>query len=142
MVPDSGAKGVRFSRRNAERALEVVERWKGQIDGEAGSGTSETVMFLQMVPSLAIRFSASYNYPSQTIYDGSNANPYATTYVTSHFQTPAGLQQHYLVLVDNLASSGYPSTSSYANGQTSYDDMYDYGNAAPPTYQNQTSYMG
>ncbi|OIW21716.1 hypothetical protein TanjilG_08423 [Lupinus angustifolius] len=341
MVPESGAKGVRFSRRIAERALEVVERWKGQMDGESGSGAAEAVMFLQMVvcfglrnrfdeeylrksvmqfasrrdmaklaatlefgdkmidiidelvkngkeveavyfasesglterfppvdllksfirncrknasailkkgnnrqddsytelnsikalikcvedhkleseinldslrrritqlekntgdrkkssasgskppnkhaygtgrkrgcrgsgssrpekaakfssypssspsfsrrslaPSLqlspATRYSAPYNYPSHTIYDGSTANPYAATYGT-HIQTPAGLQQHYSLPVDNLASSGYPSTSSYAMGQTSYGGVYDYGNAAPPSYQNQTSYMG
>ncbi|CAL0312468.1 unnamed protein product [Lupinus luteus] len=123
-------------------------------------------------PSPAARYSGPYNYPAPTVYDSSTANPYAATYGTSHTQSPAGLQQHYSLPVDNLASSGYQSTSSYAassyapssyapssyapssyatssypTGQTSYGGIYDYGNAAPPSYQttytlDQTSYRG
>lgn len=100
-------------------------------------------------PSPGARFSGPFNYPSQTIYDGSTVNPYASTYGTSHAQSPAGItQQHYSLPVDNLGPSGYRSSSSYA-GQTSYG-IYDYGNAAaagPPSYQtpytvDQTSYRG
>ncbi|XP_061343876.1 FRIGIDA-like protein 4a isoform X2 [Gastrolobium bilobum] len=97
-------------------------------------------------PSPAARYSAPYSYPSQTtIYDGSTANPYAATYGTAHTQSPAGItQQHYSLPVDNLAPSGYRSSGSYV-GQTSY--VYDYGNAAPPSYQppytvDQSSYRG
>ena len=80
------------------------------------------------------------------MYDGSTTNPYAATYGTAHTQSPAGItQQHYSLPVDNLVPSGYRSSASYA-GQSSYS-IYDYGNAAPPTYQppytvDQTSYRG
>ncbi|KAK7398939.1 hypothetical protein VNO78_10113 [Psophocarpus tetragonolobus] len=97
-------------------------------------------------PSPAARFSAPFNYPSQTMYDGATANPYTATYGTSHTQSPAGItQQHYSIPVDNLGPSGYRSTGSYS-GQTSYG-LYDYRNGAPPTYPppytlDQTTYRG
>lgn len=96
--------------------------------------------------SSSARYSGSYNYPSQTMLESSTANPYAVTYGTSHTQSPAGItQQHYSLPADTLVSSGYRSSVSYA-GQTSYG-TYDYGNAAPQTYQlpytvDQTSYRG
>ncbi|KAK7251580.1 hypothetical protein RIF29_34898 [Crotalaria pallida] len=110
-----------------------------------------------LAPSLqpspgASRFSTPYNYPTQTIYDSSTANPYAATYGTSHSQSSAGItQQHYSLPVDNLAPSGYRTSSSYPTGQTSYggiyDGIYDYGSSAPPSYQttytlDQTTYRG
>ncbi|KAF7819829.1 FRIGIDA-like protein 4a [Senna tora] len=77
-------------------------------------------------PSPVSRFSGAFNYSSQTVYDGSTANPYAaatSAYGGPHVQSPAGLtQQHY-----SLPSASY-------GGQTNYG-VYDYGNAAPPTYQ-------
>ncbi|KAG4999221.1 hypothetical protein JHK82_020395 [Glycine max] len=97
-------------------------------------------------PSPGARFSAPFNYPSQTIYNGATANPYAATYGTSHTQSPAGItQQHYSIPVDNLGPSGYRSSGSYS-GQTSYG-LYDYRNGAPPTYPppysvDETTYRG
>lgn len=75
--------------------------------------------------SPASRFSGSYNYPSQSVYDGPTANPYsaASAYGGPHAQSPAGLTpQHY-----SLPSGSYGAQTSYG--------MYDYGNAAPPAYQ-------
>ena len=97
-------------------------------------------------PSPGARFSAPFNYPSQTIYDGATANLYTATYGTSHTQSPAGItQQHYSIPVDNLGPSGYRSSGSYS-GQTSYG-LYDYRNGAPPTYPppysvDETTYRG
>jgi len=96
-------------------------------------------------PSSSARFSGPFNYPSQTIFDGATANPYAT-YGTSHTQSSAGItQHHYPLAVDNLGPSGYRSGGSYS-GQTSYG-IYDYGGTAPSTYQppytiDQASYRG
>ncbi|KAK7358316.1 hypothetical protein VNO77_00243 [Canavalia gladiata] len=96
-------------------------------------------------PSPSARFSGPFNYPSQTIFDGATANPYAT-YGTSHTQSSTGItQQHYPLPVDNLGPSGYRSGGSYS-GQTSYG-IYDYGSTVPTTYQppytiDQTSYRG
>ncbi|KAK4280869.1 hypothetical protein QN277_012431 [Acacia crassicarpa] len=73
-------------------------------------------------PSPVSRFSGSFNYPSQTVYDGPAANPYATAYGAPHNQSPVGLtQQHYSL------------PSSYG-GQTNYA-IYDYGHAVPPAYE-------
>ncbi|XP_028758191.1 FRIGIDA-like protein 4a [Neltuma alba] len=74
-------------------------------------------------PSPVSRFSGSFNYPSQTVYDGPTANPYAAAYGAPHSQSPVGLTQHHYSL---------PSASFGA--QTNYG-IYDYGNAAPPAYQ-------
>nr|POE78777.1 hypothetical protein CFP56_76604 [Quercus suber] len=68
------------------------------------------------------------------MYDGPNTTPYASSYGVPHSQSPAALpQQHYSLPVDNMGAAGYRATVSYG-GQTSYG-AYDYGNAAPPTYQ-------
>ncbi|KAK4604212.1 hypothetical protein RGQ29_012639 [Quercus rubra] len=84
--------------------------------------------------SPAARYSGPYNYPSQSMYDGPNTTPYASSYGVPHSQSPAALpQQHYSLPVDNMGAAGYRATVSYG-GQTSYG-AYDYGNAAPPTYQ-------
>ena len=84
--------------------------------------------------SPAARYSGPYNYPSQSMYDGPNTTPYASSYGVPHSQSPAALpQQHYSLPVDNMGATGYRATVSYG-GQTSYG-AYDYGNAAPPTYQ-------
>lgn len=79
-------------------------------------------------PSPVSRFSGSFNYPGQTVvYDGPTANPYAAAaaaaYGAPHTPSPAGLsQQHY-----SLPTGSYGGQSSYG--------IYDYGSAAPPTYQ-------
>ncbi|KAK7320001.1 hypothetical protein RJT34_04730 [Clitoria ternatea] len=97
-------------------------------------------------PSPSTRFSGPFNYPSQTIFDGANTNPYSATYGTSLTQSPAGItQQHYSLPIDNLGASAYRSTGSYS-GQTSYG-IYEYGSGVPPTYQppytvDQASYRG
>ncbi|KAJ1437950.1 Frigida-like [Sesbania bispinosa] len=109
------------------------------------SSFSRRNLTTSLQPSPSARFSGPFNYPSQTMLDGSTANPYAATY-GGHTQSPAGIsQQHYSLSVDNLGPSSYRSSGSYA-GQTSYG-IYDYANAAPSTYQppytvDQTSYRG
>ncbi|TKY60901.1 FRIGIDA protein 4a [Spatholobus suberectus] len=44
-----------YSRRIVERAVAVVELWKGHLDGESESGAAEVVMFLQMVVCFGLR---------------------------------------------------------------------------------------
>lgn len=44
-----------YSRRIVERAVKVVESWKGLLDGESESGAAEIVMFLQMVVCFGLR---------------------------------------------------------------------------------------
>jgi len=44
-----------YSRRIVERAVGVVENWKGQLEGESECGAAEVVMFLQMVVCFGLR---------------------------------------------------------------------------------------
>lgn len=88
--------------------------------------------------SPAPRYSGPYNYPSQPVYeyDRPTTDPYAAAYGAAHGQNPASVPppQHYSLSSgeDMMGAAG----GSYV-GQTY--GTYDYGNAAPPTYQT-TSY--
>lgn len=84
--------------------------------------------------SPATRYSVPYNYPSQSVYEGSSTTPYASSYGMAHSQSPAAIpRQQYALPVDSVGAAGYRASGSYG-GQTSYG-AYDYGNAVPPTYQ-------
>ncbi|XP_054814000.1 FRIGIDA-like protein 4a [Prosopis cineraria] len=74
-------------------------------------------------PSPVSRFSGSFNYPSQAVYDDRTGNPYATAYGAPHSQSPVGITQQH-----------YPLPGSYGGGQTNYG-IYDCGNAIPAAYQ-------
>ncbi|XP_021903135.1 FRIGIDA-like protein 4a [Carica papaya] len=80
------------------------------------------------------RYAAPYTYPGQSVYEG--ASTYASTYGGTPSQSPAAIsQQHYSVPVENVSTTapGYRVGGSYG-GQASYGS-YDYGSAAPATYQ-------
>ncbi|KAG6723716.1 hypothetical protein I3842_03G221600 [Carya illinoinensis] len=79
------------------------------------------------------RYTGPYNYPSHSVYEGPSATPYASSYGVPHSQSPAIPRQHYSLPVDGISAAGYRAGGSYG-AQTSYCG-YDYGNAAPPSYQ-------
>ncbi|XVE54295.1 hypothetical protein DITRI_Ditri03aG0069300 [Diplodiscus trichospermus] len=83
--------------------------------------------------SPAARYSGPYNYGGQNVFEGPTA-PYASAYGVPPSQSPASVtQQHYSHPVDNMGAAGYRTSGAYG-GQTSYG-VYDYGSAAPSTYQ-------
>lgn len=61
LFPDGGnseQKGPQFARSVVERAVRVLEHWKGQVDGESEGlalGAAEAVMFVQMVVGFRLR---------------------------------------------------------------------------------------
>ncbi|XP_027341968.1 FRIGIDA-like protein 4a [Abrus precatorius] len=134
-------RGCRGSGSSSSRPAKAAK-----YSAHTSSSFSRRNMAPSLQPSPSPRFSGPFNYPSQTMFDGPNPNPYAATYGTSHPQSSAGItQQHYPLPVENLGLSSYRSGGSYS-GQTSYG-IYDYGSTAPPTYQppytiDQTSYRG
>jgi hypothetical protein len=84
--------------------------------------------------SPATRYSAPYNYPSQSVYEGPGTTAYASSYGLPHIQSPAAIpRQQYALPVDSVGAAGYRASGSYG-GQTSYG-AYDFGNTVPPTYQ-------
>ncbi|KAJ6295855.1 hypothetical protein OIU78_023811 [Salix suchowensis] len=104
--------------------------------------------------SPARRYSVPFHYPSQNVYEGPAAVPYASTYGISHAQSPSTVsqqqpyhhsqspgaipQQLYSQPAENMSAAGFRASGSYGS-QTSYGAAYDYGSAAPTTYQP-TSY--
>lgn len=98
--------------------------------------------------SPARRYSGPFHYPSQSVYEGPAAAPYASTYGISHAQSPSAIsqqpyhhsqspnaipQQLYSQPAENMSAAGFRASGSYGS-QTSYG-AYDYGSAAPVTYQ-------
>ncbi|KAJ6372247.1 hypothetical protein OIU76_026682 [Salix suchowensis] len=104
--------------------------------------------------SPARRYSVPFHYPSQNVYEGPAAVPYASTYGISHAQSPSTVsqqqpyhhsqspgaipQQLYSQPAENMSAAGFRASGSYGS-QTSYGAAYDYGSAAPTAYQP-TSY--
>ncbi|XP_011043451.1 PREDICTED: FRIGIDA-like protein 4a [Populus euphratica] len=98
--------------------------------------------------SPARRYSGPFHYPSQNVYEGPAAAPYASTYGISHAQSPSAIsqqpyhhsqspsaipQQLYSQPAENMSAAGFRASGSYGS-QTNYG-AYDYGSAAPVTYQ-------
>ncbi|KAG6740645.1 hypothetical protein POTOM_056101 [Populus tomentosa] len=98
--------------------------------------------------SPARRYSGPFHYPSQSVYEGSAAALYASTYGISHAQSPSAIsqqpyhhsqspsavpQQLYSQPAESMSAAGFCASGSYGS-QTSYG-AYDYGSAAPVTYQ-------
>ncbi|KAJ6862945.1 hypothetical protein NC652_039729 [Populus alba x Populus x berolinensis] len=84
--------------------------------------------------SPARRYSGPFHYPSQSVYEGPAAAPYASTYGISHAQSPSAIpQQLDSQPAENMSAAGFRASGSYGS-QTSYG-AYDYGSAAPVTYQ-------
>lgn len=79
--------------------------------------------------SPAARYSASYNFPNQSVYEG--PPQFASTYGGPPTQSPVDIpQQHYAGPVDDMGPAGFRGSGPYA-GQPGYS-VYDY-NAAPLT---------
>lgn len=80
------------------------------------------------------RFSAQYNYPSPTMYEGPSTPSYVAKYGGAHAQSPIGLPPQYPYAPPDSGAGGaaYLGQGSYG-GQSNYA-AYDYAAAGPPTY--------
>lgn len=88
--------------------------------------------------SPAARYSGSYNYSNQSVYEGSNTAQYSLTYGAPHAQSPAAIpQQHYTLTVDNIGGGGLRASGSNS-GQSGYG-AYEYS-TAPATSHQSSSY--
>ncbi|RDX70941.1 FRIGIDA-like protein 4a, partial [Mucuna pruriens] len=74
-----------YSRRIVERAVAVVESWKGHLDGESESGAAEVVMFLQMVVCFGLRSRFDDDYLRKFVMDFASRRDMAKLAASLHF---------------------------------------------------------
>ncbi|KAK6927417.1 Frigida-like [Dillenia turbinata] len=79
------------------------------------------------------RYSAPYNYPSQSAYEGPGA-AYGSGYTGNYAQSPAAPSQQFPPYgSQDVGSAGVRGGGSYSGQQSNYGG-YDYNGAAPPAY--------
>ncbi|OMO58050.1 Frigida-like protein [Corchorus olitorius] len=90
-----------FARSTKERAVKVVENWKGQLDGdEEGVGAAEAVMFLQMVVGFELRERFEEGFLRKLIVDFASRRDMAKLAAALGFDDKMG------DIIDELVKSG------------------------------------
>ncbi|KAK9273072.1 hypothetical protein L1049_017879 [Liquidambar formosana] len=80
----------------------------------------------------AARYSAPFNYPNQSMYEGPTTASYGPGYGGTHTQSPVALPQQYSFASQEVGANVGRASGSYG-GQPNYG-AYDYSAAAPPAY--------
>ncbi|KAG8487471.1 hypothetical protein CXB51_016216 [Gossypium anomalum] len=94
-------KGPEFSRNIGERAAEVVDRWKGQLDGEKeGLTPGEAVMFLHMVVGFELKERFDEGFLRKLVLDFSSRRDMAKLAAALGFDDKMG------DIIDELVKNG------------------------------------